>query len=260
MDLSIIIPCFNEEDGMAQLESKLMPVVRDLAQTRTVEIVLVDDGSADKTWALMQETFGEFREPNITVRLEKHPRNLGLGAAIRTGFAAATGDIVVTTDSDGTYKFSEIPAMLGYMTNDVDIVTASPYHPQGGVEGVPQYRLVLSKGSSFIYRLIVKWDIYCYTALFRAYRREVIDTIPFHADGYLAGTEFMVKAMLAGYRVAEYPTVLHQRNFGVSKAKIARTIKAHLQFQGRILLNKLNIFARKQPQTQPVRRGKLGIS
>jgi len=258
MDLSIIIPCFNEEDGMAQLESKLMPVVRDLAQTRTVEIVLVDDGSKDKTWELMQQTFGNFAEPNITVRLEKHPRNLGLGAAIRTGFAAASGDIIITTDSDGTYKFAEIPALLGYMTPDIDIVTASPYHPKGGVAGVPQYRLILSKGSSFIYRLIVKWDIYCYTALFRAYRHEVIDNIPFHADGYLAGTEFMVKAMFAGYRVAEYPTVLHQRNFGVSKAKIVRTIKAHLKFQGQIVWNKLNIFARKQPKAQPVRREKLG--
>ncbi len=258
MDLSIIIPCYNEEDGMAQLQSKLMPVVRELAQTRTVEIVLVDDGSADQTWALMQEIFGNFQEPNIMMRLEKHPRNLGLGAAIRTGFAAATGDIVITTDSDGTYKFSEIPKMLAFMGNDTDIVTASPYHPDGGVEGVPQYRLILSKGSSFIYRLIVNWNIYCYTALFRAYRHEVIDNIPFHADGYLAGTEFMVKAMFAGYRVAEYPTVLHQRNFGTSKAKIARTIKAHLQFQGRILLDKLNIFARKQPKVQPVRREKLG--
>lgn len=258
MDLSIIIPCFNEEESMGQLQSKLLPVVRDLAQSRTVEIVLVDDGSADNTWALMQETFGTLNEANVTVRLEKHPRNMGLGAAIRTGFAAATGDIIITTDSDGTYKFSEIPSLLSYMTTDIDIVTASPYHPQGGVAGVPQYRLILSKGSSFIYRLIVNWRIYCYTALFRAYRREIIENIPFHADGYLAGTEFMVKAMMAGYRVAEYPTVLHQRNFGVSKAKIARTIKAHLQFQGTILLNKLNIFARKQPKSRPMPREKMG--
>ncbi|MBP7999446.1 MAG: glycosyltransferase family 2 protein [Chloroflexi bacterium] len=257
MDLSIIIPCFNEEDNITQLQNKLMPVVRDLAQTRTIEIVFVDDGSADNTWVLMNETFAALKENNVTIRFEKHPRNLGLGAAIRTGFAAATGDIIVTTDSDGTYKFTEIPAMLAYMTPDIDIVTASPYHPQGGVDGVPAYRLILSKGSSFIYRLIVKWDIYCYTALFRAYRHEVIDNIPFHADGYLAGTEFMVKAMQAGYRVAEYPTVLYRRNFGVSKARIARTIKAHLQFQGALLFNKLNIFARKEAKTRPVRQGKL---
>ena len=67
----------------------------------------------------------------------------------------------------------------------------------------------------------------------------------------------MVKAMQAGYRVAEYPTVLYRRNFGVSKARIARTIKAHLQFQGALLFNKLNIFARKEAKTRPVRQGKL---
>jgi dolichol-phosphate mannosyltransferase len=66
----------------------------------------------------------------------------------------------------------------------VDIVTASPYHPHGGVVGVPLFRLVLSQGSSLIYRLLVDRNIHTYTCLYRAYRREVIDSIQFVSDGF----------------------------------------------------------------------------
>jgi dolichol-phosphate mannosyltransferase len=164
-----------------------------------------------------------------------------LGAALRTGLTASRGQLVVTTDSDGTYRFTGIPEMMSYLTPDVDIVTASPYHPKGGVAGVPKYRLVLSQGASMMYRVLVDYRVYTYTALFRAYRRQVIDQIQFQSDGFLGGTELMVKAMLTGYRVTEYPAVLHRRVFGTSKAKLARTIKAHLRFQGRILLYRLHL-------------------
>ena len=175
------------------------------------------------------------------MHIERHGRNRGLGAAIRTGLAVAQGDILVTTDSDGTYRFTEIPALLALMTPDVDIVTASPYHPQGGVAGVPAYRLILSRGSSLLYRLLVNWRIHTYTALFRAYRRSAIAHITFQSDGFLAGTELLVKAMLSGARPAELPAVLYSRVHGVSKAKIARTIRAHLGFQWRICLHRLGI-------------------
>jgi dolichol-phosphate mannosyltransferase len=167
--------------------------------------------------------------------------NRGLGAAMRTGFKVVSGDIVVTTDSDGTYHFSTIPDMLNYLKNDIAIVTASPYHPKGEVVGVPGYRIFLSRGSSLLYRLLLNWKIHTYTALYRAYRREVIDRIPFAADDYLAGTELMVKAMLRGYRVEEYPAALHRRMFGVSKAKLFRTIISHLQFQAKVILHRLRI-------------------
>jgi dolichol-phosphate mannosyltransferase len=175
------------------------------------------------------------------MRFERHPVNRGLGAALRTGFAAAQGEIVLTTDSDGTYKFETLPALLEKLTPEVDIVTASPYAPGGEVVGVPRYRLVLSQGASMLYRLCVAWPVYTWTCLFRAYRRRVLDTISFDADGFLAGTELMVKAMLAGYRVAEYPAALYARVAGASKAKIWRTIKAHLRFQGRVVLHRLGL-------------------
>jgi dolichol-phosphate mannosyltransferase len=123
----------------------------------------------------------------------------------------------------------------------MDIVVASPYHPRGKVVGVSPYRLLFSRGSSMIYRLLVKWNLHTYTSLFRVYRRQVVKTVQFDSDGFLAGTELLVKAMLAGYEVGEFPAVLYSRVFGESKAKIMRTIQAHLKFQFRILLHRLHI-------------------
>jgi dolichol-phosphate mannosyltransferase len=241
VDLSIIIPCYNEAENVTKIETEFLPVLAELARTYAVEVIFVDDGSRDDTWDLFRRTFDQRPDLPAEIRFKQHPHNLGLGAALRTGFAVARGELVVTTDSDGTYRFANIPAMLARLTPAVDIVTASPYHPEGGVAGVPAYRLILSRGSSTIYRLLVDWRIHTYTCLVRVYRRPVIKAIPFAADGFLAGTELMVKAMLRGYRVAEYPDVLHRRAFGVSKAKLARTILAHLRFQGRVLLHRLHL-------------------
>lgn len=241
MDLSIIIPCYNEVDNLPKLRDQFFPIVRELAKTHSVEVIFVDDGSSDGTLAALQAAFGEMNSPAVRVCFEKHPINRGLGAAIRTGFRASHGDVVVTTDSDATYRFEEILRLLDCLTPDVDLVTASPYHPLGGVENVPGYRLVLSKGSSFLYRVLLTWKIHTYTALFRAYRRNIVETVPFQSDGFLAGTEILVNSLLMGYHAAEYPTVLHSRTAGTSKAKIIRTIRAHLRFQGHLLLYRFHL-------------------
>lgn len=242
MDLSIVIPCCNEEENIPKLRAELLPVAAALARERTVELVLVDDGSTDGTYAALQAAFVQTPPPaGISVKLERHPVNRGLGAAMRTGFAAAAGEIVVSTDADGTYKFETIPALLACLTPGVDLVTASPYHPAGGVQDVPQYRLVLSQGASFLYRVLVEWHLHTWTALYRAYRREVLQTITFDSPGFLAGTELLVKARLAGFRAAEYPAVLHSRVAGQSKAKVFRIIRAHLGFQWKVVLHRLGL-------------------
>jgi dolichol-phosphate mannosyltransferase len=240
MDLSVVVPCFNEAENTPKLVAEFVPVMEDLARGQRCEVVFVDDGSRDATWSALHEAFPQGAHP-FEVRFERHAANRGLGAAIRTGLRASRGDVVVTTDCDGTYKFTDIPLVLDRLAPDVDIVTASPYHPRGGVAGVPAYRLVLSQGSSLLYRLLVDWRIHTYTALLRAYRRPVVDTVPFESDGFLAGTEILVNGKLLGFRAVEFPTVLHARALGVSKAKIARTIRAHLAFQGRILLHRLGV-------------------
>ncbi|MEW6085931.1 MAG: glycosyltransferase family 2 protein [Chloroflexota bacterium] len=249
MKVSVIVPCFNEADNIHKLEQEFFPVVEGLVGARLldnlviedVEVVFVDDGSQDSTFAALQSAFAGRAQKHLTLKFEKHAVNRGLGAAIRTGFRASEGDILVTTDSDGTYKFSTIPTLISSMNNGADVITASPYHPQGKVVGVPAFRVFLSRGSSLLYRILLQWNIYTYTALFRGYRREVIEQISFQADDYLAGTELMVKAMLKGYTVAEFPAELHRRVFGISKARLLQTILSHLRFQAGLLLHRLRL-------------------
>jgi dolichol-phosphate mannosyltransferase len=241
MKLSIIIPCYNEEDNVQKMREELFPILESLSQEYILQVVFVDDGSTDQTLRALKATFEGLSTLQIVFCFMKHDVNRGLGAALRTGFSGAEGDLIVTTDSDGTYKFSSIPAMLDLLKPGVDIVTASPYHPQGNVVGVPKYRLILSQGASFLYRVLVSWNVHTYTCLFRAYRRDVINTISFKSNGFLAGTELMVKGMLKGYKVVEFPAVLYSRVFGTSKAKLARTIWAHLSFQWQVLLHRMRL-------------------
>jgi dolichol-phosphate mannosyltransferase len=232
MRISVVIPAFNEAEGVEQTAAKLNKLLARLRKQYEVEVIFVNDGSRDDTAARLEEAFAE--DPDV--RVVSHEVNRGLGVALRTGFAQTTGDIIVTTDFDGTYHFNTIMQIIAHMlVYKVDIVTASPYHPRGGVEGVPRYRLLFSYGASLLYRLLVNWHVHTWTALFRAYRREVIETVGFESEGFLAGTELLIKAIKAGYKVSEFPTTLHVRTFGQSSIKIYRVTKAHLQYQLRLL-------------------------
>src|SRR6185436_7353877 len=139
MKLSVVVPCYNEEDNINKLQTEFFPVIEKLLGSRlpdgsqidAIEVVFVDDGSRDSTYDTLRSAFTNYDHPAISVKFEKHDVNRGLGAALKTGFRAISGDIIVTTDSDGTYHFSTIPTMLGHLTKDVSIVTASPYHPKG---------------------------------------------------------------------------------------------------------------------------------
>lgn len=249
-DLSIVVPCYNEAEGIGSMRARMGEVLPTLRRRGKLELVLVDDGSRDGTGALLKEAFADVPE----ARVVQHERNRGLGAAVRTGFAASSGAIIVTCDSDGTYPFNEIPALLDLLTANVDIVTASPYHPGGGIENVPAYRVLISKSASLCYRLLVDGRIHTYTALFRACRREVIEQTSTHADGFLMVTEWLVEALLAGYKVVEYPAVLRVRQYGQSKARILRITRTHLEYLaglvGRRLSGRAGSLARSLPRAQ----------
>ncbi|MCB9458845.1 MAG: glycosyltransferase family 2 protein [Anaerolineaceae bacterium] len=234
--LSIVVPAYNESAGVAHTVPALQTTLDQLEQTYAVDLIFVNDGSKDDTEALLQAATAD--DPRM--QIVTHPQNKGLGAAIKTGFAHSSGDIVVTTDFDGTYRFETIAEIVGCLVGTgADIVTASPYHPKGEVKNVPQYRLLFSFGASMLYRLLVRFNIHTWTALFRAYRRNVIENVTFESDDFLAGTELLVRAVQQGYRVEEFPTVLHSRVFGQSSLKIAKVTMAHLKFQSQLLWERL---------------------
>src|SRR3989344_8368617 len=229
--LSIVIPCFNEEDGIPQLAEQLTPVLWQLKQYN-IELIFVDDGSTDKTNALLHQYF-----PTATIL--KHEKNQNLGAALRTGFSHASGDIVAALDSDCTYHPSVILQMLPLLDKSTDIVTVSPYHPQGSVENVPAYRLFLSKSVSRIYRVLLRSHLHTFTAMVRVYKKEVVKNIEINSNTFMGVTEILAKALLRGYKAKEIPVTLTARKFGVSKLKTARAIRDHLKLIKSIAAHKV---------------------
>ena len=242
--LSLVVPCFNEEHGVRPLVAALRDACDALAPRYAVEILFVDDGSVDETAAQLEAACRALP----AARVLRHARNRGLGAALRTGFAAATGELIATTDSDCTYDPRELPALLRLIEAGADVALASPYHPQGRVEQVPAYRLVLSRTLSWLYRAVTGASVHTYTSLFRVYRAEVIRTVRFESDGFLAMAELAVGALLAGFRVAEHPACLRVRQYGASKAAIARLIRDHARFLWRLARQGTRVPEPRAPQ------------
>jgi dolichol-phosphate mannosyltransferase len=230
--ISLVAPLYNEKDGMARLAQTLSQLATALAPDRELECVLVDDGSQDGTSEEARRHFGSWP----MAMLVKHECNRGVGAAVRSGFSKASGDVVCTIDSDCTFDPLRIPELLNLMEQEeADIGTASPYHPQGGVENVPAWRLMLSRGASMVYRRVCARKLYSYTALLRAYRRKVVETVEFKSNGFSATTEILLRAAHHGYKVVELPMTLKSRASGVSKMKVMHTIRTHFGLMVRAL-------------------------
>lgn len=225
--VSIVVPIFNEEEGVRQLKEKLLRLHDLLSSHYDLEFVFVDDGSHDDTVAALNQ---EFRKEGVPFRVVEHGVNRGVGAAFRTGFRAAQGTYICTIDADCSYSPEGLKLLLTTLrVTGKDIAVASPYHPDGGVEGVPAWRLVLSKGCSVLYRMLSPLKLYTYTSIFRVYRADVVRRVHFSSDGFVSAAEILIGAGRRGYTVVEVPMVLRARALGRSKMKVARTTIAHLK-------------------------------
>ncbi len=229
---SLIIPCYDEAEGVPQLCQRLGNLIDRLGPERDeVEVLFVDDGSGDGTADVIRREAGA-----LPYRIVTHPRNLGLGAALKTGFRESRGRELVTLDSDCTYAPERCLELLATLRAGADVVTGSPYHPRGEVVGVPEWRLVLSKGLSRMYWMILPVRLHTYTSCFRAYRRDVALALEARDDGFLAVAQLLVSAILIGARIVEQPERLSVRQFGRSKLKVIRVILGHLRYIGRLVL------------------------
>lgn len=225
--VSVVIPVFNEEDGVGQLRDKLLRLRDLLSDSFDLELIFVDDGSHDNTVAVLNH---QFEHQDIPFCVLEHIVNRGVGAAFRTGFHSARGAYICTIDADCSYTPEGLEFLLAtLLKTGHDIAVASPYHPDGGVEGVPGWRLVLSKTCSLLYRVFSPLKLYTYTSIFRVYRAEVLRRVPFNSDGFVAAVEILIGAGRCGYSVVEVPMILRARAVGRSKMKLARTTVSHLR-------------------------------
>jgi dolichol-phosphate mannosyltransferase len=233
--ISIVIPCFNESEGISYLDSQLKKLKERLSDS--YELIFVDDGSSDSTYEKLARFYNN--RQGMDVKIVSHSENRGLGAAIKTGILNSQGDYVAVIDSDCTYELTYLLEMLDIIKKEkADIVTTSPFHPRGSTVNVPAYRVFLSRNLSNLYSLILKNKFYTYTSMFRIYRREAVKKVAFKSTGFLAMAEILIKAHKKGLKIIEYPATLTGREFGHSNAKTLKLIKKHLCFIVKILLKR----------------------
>jgi len=220
--VTIIVPCCNEEQGLPALLTRLEGVHEQIGTGW--EVLFVDDGSSDGTFAgLLMAT-----RSRPWLRVVRHPTNLGLGAALRTGFAHARSPVVCTIDSDCTYAPERLPELVALVESGADIATASAWHPESEQAEGGFIRIGLSRFVSGLYKLLIGQDVHTFTCLFRAYRTDRLANIRFRSNGFAAVAEIMLRGMLDGYAVRELPMRLETRRFGQSKLKIGDAIMSHV--------------------------------
>ncbi|MCP4381243.1 MAG: glycosyltransferase family 2 protein [Hyphomicrobiales bacterium] len=223
--VTIIVPCYNEEAGLHQLADSLTSFIGRCEGTYQVSLVIVDDGSTDNTWDLLQSLFGH--QPFC--RLVRFDSNRGISAALAHGSSVAETDIICTMDSDCTYDPGLFIEMIPLLQGNVGMVTASPYHRDGRTEQVSAARLLLSKGLSVLYRLVLYQKIATYTCCFRVYHRSALQAVKAKTSGFIGIAELAARLDHAGYGIVEYPAVLKSRRYGVSKMRTIETILGHLK-------------------------------
>ncbi len=246
--VSIVIPCYNEEASLPYLGRTLEKLEAELANRYAPAFVLVDDRSTDRTWEIMQSVFGG----RSNFRLVRHEQNAGVSAAILTGIRHAETELVCSMDCDCSYDPLEFSRMLPLMTDDVDLVTASPYHPQGRVKNVPGWRLLLSKGLSTIYRIVLPQKLHTWTSCFRVYRKSAIEKISLHECGFLGTAELVGQLCLNGSKIVEHPATLEVRIFGESKMKTFHTIAGHLRLVRQLVRQRLKGASNSEDSTSSI--------
>jgi dolichyl-phosphate beta-glucosyltransferase len=203
-ELSIVIPCFNEEQ---RLPRTIELIEQYLARLGTpYELILVDDGSIDGTRQIMDAA----AERNRSVRLEALPQNRGKGRALAEGVAAARGAEVLVTDADLSTPIEEIDKLRAELRNGAGVAIASRALKGSRVEvSQPAYRVVMGKAFNLLVQAVLLpgiWDTQCGFKLFRAdVAHEVFAGLT--TDGFGYDPEVLYRAKKRGVRIAEVPVV-----------------------------------------------------
>lgn len=214
--LWICLPTYNELENLERM-------IRALGEERArhdldMTVLVIDDSSPDGTGEVADRLAEELGWVRVLHRTTKD----GLGRAYLAGFQVALdggADLIMEMDCDFSHDPTDVHRLVA-ATADADLVIGSRNVPEGGVRGWPWYRQVISKGGSFYARTILGVRVRDMTAGFKAFRREVLDTLDLsgiEASGYMFQIELKYRAIRAGFRVHEVPVIFVDREFGESK-------------------------------------------
>lgn len=223
--LSVIVPVYNEQ---ALLEKHLEKVVRYLESLETefrVEIIIVNDGSIDNS----TEITNRFAANHENVIALHHPKNFGLGQAMRFGFNNTRGDYVVTMDIDLSYDVEHIGELARTIRDSTaKIVLASPYMQGGSIRNVPWLRKTLSIWGNRFLSFFVKGHYSTLTSMMRAYDGNFIRSVNLRSMGMDIMPETVHKSMILGGTIAEVPGRLDwgpQREYSDSRMSSMRIVR-----------------------------------
>ncbi|MEM7468936.1 MAG: glycosyltransferase, partial [Pseudomonadota bacterium] len=224
-DLSIVIPCYNEEASLRYLNETLGKLKKTSSGLLKLNFIFVNDGSTDSTKALLTELFGDRPDALIV----SHRSNQGIGQAIITGIDHATTEYIAVIDADCTFDPLQLPTMITQMESNTAVIAASPFHQRGRVANVPEWRLLLSRGAAFLYRQVLTHKFSGYTSCFRIYRADTVKGMRVYNPGFCGVTEILARLDLAGHELKECPAELQIRLLGQSKINLIRTTFDHLK-------------------------------
>ena len=225
----IVLPAYNEAENLPR---QLRGIRAAMANAGAYRVIVVDDGSRDATPRVAEELAAA-----MPLTLIRHAVNQGLGAALRDGLGAALAhaapfDIVVTMDADDTHTPTLIGQMVDSIDGGCDVVIASRYRRGARVYGVPLHRRALSRGASWLIRVVFPTrGVRDFTCGCRAYRVAVLRRAIAHhggalitQDGFQCMVDLVLRLRPLGVVFGEVPLVLrYDRKSGKSKMAVGRT-------------------------------------
>jgi glycosyltransferase involved in cell wall biosynthesis len=239
MDLSIIIPVYNEEENIAALFGQLREALT--GSGRSYEIIAVDDGSSDGSFELLRELHGQ----DDHLQVIRFRRNFGQTAAFAAGFDHSQGDVVITMDADLQNDPADIPLLLEKVEEGFDVVSGWRVDRQDPFVT----RRLPSMVANWLISQVTGVHLHDYGCSLKAYRREVVKGVQLYGELHR-----FIPALSSwmGVSVTEIPVRHHARRFGKSKYGISRTI--------RVLLDLLTVRFLLSYSTRPIQIfGGLGL-
>lgn len=206
MNLTVIIPVYNEKQTIQEIVRR----VRATGIPR--EILIIDDGSTDGTRDILKQMEG-----GECLRILYHPKNMGKGAAVRTGIQNASGDIVLIQDADLEYDPRDYPALLKPLEEGIaDIVYGSRFLG-GARRPILFWNMVANKILTFTTNILYNNILSDMETGYKVFRREMILPIPLHARGFEFEPEFTAKVLKRHIRIFEVPITFNPREYSQGK-------------------------------------------